>query len=102
MGNDENEVGGHTWCDKGTNHTSSIRVLGDEDNNAKGLYVAGARGCRASHPHVLLPAAILALAPSPSSHRAIAFVPIIVRLILASWSNLCSDAVDLRSLMIGQ
>ena len=54
-------------------------------------------------PHLLLPAVqIFALALPPFSHRATIFVPIILGLILATWANLCSDAVDLRSLMIGQ
>ena len=54
-------------------------------------------------PHVLLPAVqIFALALPLFPHRATLFVPTIPALIFATWANLCSDAVDLRSLMIGQ
>ena len=54
-------------------------------------------------PHLLLSAVqIFALALPPFPYRATLFVPIILVLILATWANLCSDAVDLRSLMIGQ
>lgn len=54
-------------------------------------------------PHVLLPAVqIFAIASPPFSHRATLFVPIFLGLILATWANLFSDAVDLRILMIGQ
>ena len=54
-------------------------------------------------PHLLLPAVqIFALALPPFPYRSTLFVLIIASLVLATWANLCSNAVDLRSLMIGQ
>ena len=54
-------------------------------------------------PHLLLPAVqILAFTLPPFHYRSHIFVPIILALIYATWSNLCSDAVDVRGFMIGQ
>ena len=54
-------------------------------------------------PHFVLPAAqILAFALPPFKYRSHVFIPIILGLILATWSNLCSDAVKVRFLMIVQ
>ena len=54
-------------------------------------------------PHLLLPTAqILAFALPPFRYRSHIFVPIILGLIYATWSNLYSDATDMRGLMIGQ
>ena len=54
-------------------------------------------------PHLLLPLAqILAFALPPFLYRSHIFIPIIISLVFATWANLCSDDVALRSLMIGQ
>lgn len=54
-------------------------------------------------PHILLPLVqILAFALPLFRYRSHIFVPIILALIYGTWSNLCTDAVDLRGFMIGQ
>ncbi|KAL2041434.1 hypothetical protein N7G274_005816 [Stereocaulon virgatum] len=54
-------------------------------------------------PHLLLPLTqILAFALPPFPYRSHIFIPIIISLVFATWANLCSDDVALRSLMIGQ
>ena len=54
-------------------------------------------------PHLLLPLVqIFAFALPPFRYRSHIFVPLILALIYGTWSNLCSDAPDLRGFMIGQ
>ena len=54
-------------------------------------------------PHFALPAAqILAFALPPFRYRSHVFLPIVLGLVLATWSNLCTVALNLRLLMILQ
>ena len=54
-------------------------------------------------PHILLPATqILALALPPFRHRATIFVPLIVGLVYATWSNLFMTATVGRAFLIAQ
>ncbi|KAL9130077.1 MAG: hypothetical protein Q9217_001636 [Psora testacea] len=54
-------------------------------------------------PHILLPAVqILALALPPFRYRAAIFVPIICFLVILTWTNLFTDALDLRVFLVGQ
>ena len=54
-------------------------------------------------PHLLLLfIQIFALALPPFPNRSTIFVPLICMLVILTWRNLCSDSIELRSLMIGQ